>query len=172
MSKKVFTPTPAQKKTVFEKLCTGEIAQSVRLEIINPETKKPVCLDNFCEMFEEEILNARAIRGTKVCSNLFNGATYVSKNRITGVEERDSKCIQQWLALDGRGLFGKKFKLNPNDTMKEQFKQIKMACANGLIGSQEMTAFGDICVKEMQAIEFEQIKQEFADLKAVMKANK
>jgi len=163
MSKKRFIPTPEQRKMVFRCLSTGELAQSIRLDIINPETKKPISIDTFCEIFEDEMIDARGIRGTKVCSNLFSGAIEAQKNQLTGMIERDSKLIQQWLALDGRGLFGKKFKLNCNASLHDQLKQIKQACADGLIGTQEMTGF-------VQAISVEKELIDVADIVARLEA--
>lgn len=168
MSKKRFKPTNEQRKMVLERLSKGELAQSIRLDIVNPETEKPLHIDTFCLIFEEEMINARGIRGTKVCSNLFAGAIAEQKNLVTGMFERDSKLIQQWLALDGRGLFGKKFKLDCKLPLKDQFITVKQACADGLIGSQEMSAFVDAIVKEMQLIEFQTMKTEFAELKEML----
>ena len=159
MSKKVFEPTEEQKQKVFERLCKGELPHSIRLDIINPETKKPLHIDTFMNKFEDECIAARGIRGTAVCKNLFDGATYVGHNQVTGMDERDSKCIQQWLALDGRGLFGKKFKLDCNLPLKEQLKQIKQACADGLIGSQEMTAFVQAIQVEKEVVLVEQLEE-------------
>ncbi len=166
MSKKEFIPTPQQRTAVFDRLCTGELAQSVRIEIINPETKKPLSLDTFCDKFTDEITNARAFRGSKVSSNLFMAATAAQKNLVTGIVDRDPKAMQQWLALEGRGLFGQKFKLDCTKPLHEQFIDVKQACADGLIGCQEMSAFVDAFAKEMQLIEFQALKVEFLEFKS------
>lgn len=165
MSKKLFIPTEEQRNLVFERLCKGEIAQAVRLDIINPETKKPLDIDTFCTKFAEEVRNARAKRGSAVASNLFAAATYHGVNRQTGLVEYNEKAMQQHLALDGRGLYGKKFDLDTSLPIKDQLGQIKQACADGLIGTQEMTGFVDACIKEMQAVEFEEIKRDFVEIK-------
>jgi len=170
MSKKNFTATESQKKEVFKRLQTGELAQGVRLDILNPETQKPIDLDTFCREFADAIKDARAKRGSVVSSNLYAAAIYAGVNKQTGREERDTKAMQQWLALEGRGLFGKKLELDNTDPLHIQLAKIKQACADGHIGTQEMTAFADILFKEMQLVEFSAIKEEFAEIKKMQGA--
>lgn len=170
MSKRPFLATSEQKRLVFKRLCKGELAQAVRLEIENPETKAPINLDIFCREFKQEIQDARAKRGSVISSNLYAAASYVGLNNITGLEERDNKAMQQWLALEGRGIFGKKFDFDSSLSLKSQLDQVKDACAAGLIGSQEMSAFVDAIFKEMQLIEFIEIKKEFSELKKLMES--
>lgn len=165
MSKKIFVASEDQKKDVFKRLCEGELAPGIRLDIINPETQKPIDLDTFCREFAEEIINARAINGGKVTSNLLKAATYEGVNKVTGLIDRNTQAMKDWLNLNGRGLFGKKFVLDTSKTLHEQINQVKQACADGYIGTQEMTGFVDAICKEANIIEFADLKKEVEELK-------
>lgn len=107
---------------------------------------------------------ARAVKGSKVTSNLLAAATYSGTNLVTGLKDYNVKAMQQWLALDGRGLFGKKFELDITKSLHEQVKQVKAACADGYIGTQEMTAFIDAICKEVSVIDYLNLHERLSKL--------
>jgi hypothetical protein len=153
---KEFIPTDEDKFNARESMSLGISADYARLEIKNPQTKKPIDLDTFCKAFSDEIKEAKLERAKRVVSTLFEKACM-----------GDVQAISKYLTLCCRGVFDKKFDYDDSLPPNEQIGSIIKAASNGLIGSMEAESFINGIAKKYQLIEFEEIKKEWAEIKRI-----
>lgn len=152
---KKFEATDEQRQLALYGLSLGISADYVRLDIVNPQTKKPIDLDIFCREFKDEIHAARYAKVKEVVSVIYKKATI----------DEDLGACAKFLSLNARGCFNKRWDYDPSASANAKVDSIIKACADGYLGCMEANELINGISKGFTAIEFEEIKREFLAIK-------